>query len=721
MKKPFHSPLYHKVSVFVLAVALGACNTNDSSMETRQSLNYPESRVQPVVDTLWNTEVADPYRWLEDDRSEETETWVDAQIEFTNKYLDSNPWRKPLRDRFESIYNYEKVGMPRKIGDRYFLAKNDGLQNQSIWYVRETLSGADKLFLDPNALSEDGTITATLGSASKDNRHIAIVQNEAGSDWQEIHVYDLASGKPQGDVLKWVKFSGTSWVGNGFYYSRYPAPEGSEFSAENTFHSVYYHKIGTDQSEDRLIFRNDDEPNRYHFAYATEDQKFLILSTSTGTDGNSIHFLNLQKPNAQWQELIGGFNTRNSVVDHVNGRFLVLTDTDAPKYRLAGISSKTPSDWINIIPESEHLLESVNATGGQLFATYLRNACNAVIRMDLDGQNPREVKLPNAAGSTGGFGGKADAAETFYAFTSFTYPTSIYRYDIASGESTLFVSPKVDFNPEQFESRQVWFESKDGTEVPMFVVHKKGLKMDGERPTYLYAYGGFNISLTPSFSPSLLLLLENDGVYAMPNLRGGGEFGEDWHEAGMLLKKQNVFDDFIAAGEYLISAGYTNSKRLAMAGGSNGGLLVGATMTQRPELAAVAFPAVGVMDMLRYHQFTIGWGWIPEYGCADSSKADFQNLAGYSPYHNIAPGIEYPATMVTTADHDDRVVPAHSFKFAARLQACQSGSRPALIRIEKNAGHGAGKPTSKILDEQSEKWAFMFQEMGLKPRVTSNK
>jgi prolyl oligopeptidase len=690
-------------------------------METRQSLNYPESRVQPVVDTLWNTEVADPYRWLEDDRSEETETWVDAQIEFTNKYLDSNPWRKPLRDRFESIYNYEKVGMPRKIGDRYFLAKNDGLQNQSIWYVRETLSGADKLFLDPNALSEDGTITATLGSASKDNHHIAIVQNEAGSDWQEIHVYDLASGKPQGDVLKWVKFSGTSWVGNGFYYSRYPAPEGSEFSAENTFHSVYYHKIGTDQSEDRLIFRNDDEPNRYHFAYATEDQKFLILSTSTGTDGNSIHFLNLQKPNAQWQELIGGFNTRNSVVDHVNGRFLVLTDTDAPKYRLAGISSKTPSDWINIIPESEHLLESVNATGGQLFATYLRNACNAVIRMDLDGQNPREVKLPNAAGSTGGFGGKADAAETFYAFTSFTYPTSIYRYDIASGESTLFVSPKVDFNPEQFESRQVWFESKDGTEVPMFVVHKKGLKMDGERPTYLYAYGGFNISLTPSFSPSLLLLLENDGVYAMPNLRGGGEFGEDWHEAGMLLKKQNVFDDFIAAGEYLISAGYTNSKRLAMAGGSNGGLLVGATMTQRPELAAVAFPAVGVMDMLRYHQFTIGWGWIPEYGCADSSKADFQNLAGYSPYHNIAPGIEYPATMVTTADHDDRVVPAHSFKFAARLQACQSGSRPALIRIEKNAGHGAGKPTSKILDEQSEKWAFMFQEMGLKPRVTSNK
>jgi prolyl oligopeptidase len=684
-------------------------------METHHPFIYPESRVESVVDTLWNTEVADPYRWLEDDRSDETEAWVDAQIDFTQKHLDSNPWTKPLRDRFESIYDYEKVGMPRKIGSRYFLAKNDGLQNQSVWYVRETFTGEDKLFLDPNTLSEDGTVTASLGSPSQDNRHISVIQNEAGSDWQEIHVYDLASGKPQGDVLKWVKFSGTSWVGDGFYYSRYPAPEGSEFSAENTFHSVYFHKIGTDQSEDRLIFRNDDEPNRYHFAYATEDRNFLILSTSTGTDGNSIHFLDLQKPNAEWQELIGGFKTRSSVVDHVNGRFLVLTDTDAPKYRLAGISNETPSDWVDIIPESEHLLEGVTATGGQLFATYLRNACNAVIQMNLDGQNPREIKLPNAAGSTGGFGGKADATETFYAFTSFTYPTSIYRYDIASGESTLFVSPKVDFNPEQFESKQVWFESKDGTEVPMFIVHKKGLEMDGNRPTYLYAYGGFNISLTPSFSPSLLLLLENDGVYAMPNLRGGGEFGEKWHEAGMLLKKQNVFDDFIAAAEYLISAGYTKSERLAIAGGSNGGLLVGATMTQRPELAAVAFPAVGVMDMLRYHQFTIGWGWIPEYGCADSSKADFLNLAGYSPYHNIAPGTAYPATMVTTADHDDRVVPAHSFKFAAQLQACQSGPRPALIRIEKNAGHGAGKPTSKILDEQSEKWAFMFHEMGLKP------
>lgn len=717
MKKPhqLYPCIQSMTGAFVIGMILIGCNTNEHSMESDSPFNYPNSRVETIVDTLWGTEVADPYRWLEDDRSEETEVWVDAQIEFTQKHFASNPWRAPLRDRFEAIYDYEKVGMPRKIGNRYFLAKNNGLQNQSVWYVRESLQGADELFLDPNALSDDGTVTASLGSASQDDQYIAVIQNEAGSDWQEIHVYDLATGQPQGDVLKWVKFSGTSWVGNGFYYSRYPAPEGSELSAENTFHSVYYHEIGTDQSSDRLVFRNDEAPNRYHFAYATEDRKFLILSTSTGTDGNSIHFLNLEQPDATWQELIGGFNTRSSVVDHANGRFLVLTDTDAPKYRLVGISSENVTDWINIIPESEHLLEGVRATGGELFATYLRNACNAVVRMDLDGQNPREIDLPNAAGSTGGFGGKADATETFYAFTSFTYPTSIYRYDMATGESSLFVAPEVDFNPEQFESKQVWYESKDGTAVPMFIVHKKGLELDGDRPTYLYAYGGFNISLTPSFSPSLLLLLENDGVYAMPNLRGGGEFGEDWHEAGMLLKKQNVFDDFIAAGEHLIKAGYTNSDRLAIAGGSNGGLLVGATMTQRPELAAVAFPAVGVMDMLRYHQFTIGWGWIPEYGCADSSKVDFLNLAGYSPYHNLAPGTAYPATMVTTADHDDRVVPAHSFKFAARLQACQSGQRPALIRIEKDAGHGAGKPTSKILDEQADKWAFMFHEMGLTP------
>lgn len=699
------------------ALALGTvlllsnCQSNSSTMPRK--VNPPQTRTENIKDTLWGVEVADPYRWLEDDRSEETMAWVDEQIAHTQGYLNGLTWRQPLRDRFEALFNYEKIGMPRKIGDRYFLSKNDGLQNQSVWYVRNTLDGEDQLFLDPNQLSEDGTVTASLGSASEDDKYIAVIQNAAGSDWQEIHVYDLATTQPQGDVLKWVKFSGTSWVGNGFYYSRYPAPEGSELSAENTYHSVYYHEIGTDQSRDRLVYRNDNEPNRYHFAYATEDKHYLILNSSTGTDGNSLDFLDLTNPDATWQPLISGFDTRSSVVDHHNGRFLVLTDQGAPTYRLVGIASGDAADWIDVLPASEHLLEGVRSTGGQLFATYLKNACNAVVRYDMDGSNARSITLPNDAGTTGGFGGKSDATETFYVFTSFTYPTSIYQYDMTTGESTLFAAPEVDFDPDAFESKQVWYPSKDGTQVPMFVVHKKGLELDGNRPTYLYAYGGFNISLTPSFSASLLLLLENDGVYAMPNLRGGGEFGEDWHEAGMLLNKQNVFNDFIAAGEFLIEEGYTQSSRLAIAGGSNGGLLVGATMTQRPELAGVAFPAVGVMDMLRYHRFTIGWGWIPEYGCADSSKADFENLAGYSPYHNLNPGTVYPATMVTTADHDDRVVPAHSFKFAARLQACHTGEAPALIRIEKNAGHGAGKPTSKILDEQADKWAFMFHEMNI--------
>ena len=676
-------------------------------------MEYPKSRIEDVSDTLWGVEVSDPYRWLEDDRSEETMAWVDEQIAFTQSHLEKLAWRSPLRERFEAIYNYEKIGMPRKIGSRYFVSKNDGLQNQSVWYVRETLDGEDQIFLDPNSLSEDGTITASLGSTSEDDRFISVIQSAAGSDWQEIHVYDLSTGQPTKDVLQWVKFSGTSWVGDGFYYSRYPAPDGSEFSAENTFHSVYFHKLGTDQSEDRLVFRDDDHPNRYHFVSVTEDRKFLILNTSTGTDGNSLHFKNLQDQSSGWQELIGGFDSRSSVVDHHRGQFYVLTDIEAPKYRLVGIDTRDTQVWSEIIPESEDLLESIQTSGGQLFATYLKNACNQVIRLDMDGSNARKIALPNDQGSVGGFGGKVNAQETFYAFTSFTYPTTIYRYDLKSEESSVFAAPKVDFNPDEFESKQVWYPSKDGTQIPMFIVHQRGLELDGMRPTYLYAYGGFNISLTPSFSPSLLLLLENGGVYAMPNLRGGGEFGEDWHEAGMLLKKQNVFDDFIAAGEFLIEQGYTQPERLAIAGGSNGGLLVGATMTQRPDLARVAFPAVGVMDMIRYHRFTIGWGWIPEYGCADSSKTDFLNLAGYSPYHNLAPQTDYPSTLVTTADHDDRVVPAHSFKFAARLQACQSGQRPALIRIEKNAGHGAGKPTSKILDEQADKWAFMFSEMNV--------
>ena len=682
----------------------------------RMPLSYPETPVESVFDTLHGEVIHDPYRSLEDDRSPSTTAWVDAQNAVTRSYLDAIPVRQELRDRFEALYNYEKVGIPRKVGNYYFISRNDGLQNQPVTYRREGLQGAETVFLDPNALSSDGTITASLADASEDGRYVGVIRSVGGSDWQEIRVMETATGKETGDVLNWVKFSGVAWKGDGFYYSRYPEPEGSALSQENTFHSVYYHRLGTPQSADELVFRNDKEPNRYHFVSVTEDQKYLILNTSTGTDGNSLHFKEANQPRSPWRPIVEGFDTHSSVVAHLDGNFLLLTDIEAPRYRLVQAPASSASDrstWKEVIPQSEHLLESVSAAAGALYAQYLRNACAAVIRTNATGGDAKEIVLPGAQGSVSGLGGKWTDTELFYAYTSFTVPTSIYRFDPQSATSELFAAPKVAFNPEDYTSSQVWYTSKDGTKVPMFLVHKKGLERDGKAPTYLYAYGGFNISLTPSFSPSILLLLERGGIYAMPNLRGGGEFGEDWHRAGMLERKQNVFDDFIAAGQYLIDQGYTRSERLAIAGGSNGGLLVGAVMTQRPDLARVAFPAVGVLDMVRYHRFTIGWGWIPEYGCADSSATDLAYLRAYSPYHNLKEGTRYPATMVTTADHDDRVVPAHSFKFAARLQACHVGPEPVLIRIDKDAGHGAGKPTGKILDEQADRWAFMFHEMGL--------
>tara|TARA_Y100001954_G_C15821619_1_gene610254 strand:- start:2008 stop:4053 length:2046 start_codon:yes stop_codon:yes gene_type:complete len=676
-------------------------------------LEYPESRKENQVDDFWGTKVSDPYRWLEDDRAKEVEQWVIDQNLVTRDYLDAIPGRKEIRDRYEELFNYEKIGMPRKIGDRYFVSKNDGLQNQSVVYVRETLNGDEEVFLDPNKLSENGTVTAHLGGASKDGSKVVVVRNEAGSDWQQFRILNVATGEELPDVLDWVKFSGASWLGDGFFYSRYPAPDGSEFSTENTYHSVYYHKLGDDQADDKLIYRNDDEPNRYHYVGVSEDEQFLILNTSTGTDGNSIHVKRAE--DEDWQELVGGFEHRSIVAGIIDGTIYLITDIDAPNYRLVAVDSSNNlndrSKWVDVIPHSDILLESAYLTGGQIFAQFLHNACNKVVRYNMDGSNPRDIELPGSVGSTGGFGGKNDAEELFYSYTSFTHPSSVYRLDLNTGESELFAEPKVDFNKDDYEAKQVWYDSKDGTKVPMFIVHKKGLALDGSNPTLLYAYGGFNISLTPSFSTSNIVFLERGGVYAMPNLRGGGEFGEDWHEAGMLLKKQNVFDDFIAAGEYLISEGYTSSEKLAIEGRSNGGLLIGAVMTQRPDLAAVAFPGVGVMDMLRYHRFTIGWGWIPEYGCADSSKVHFDNLYGFSPVHNIEDGVAYPSTMVTTSDHDDRVVPAHSFKFAARLQEAHSGDAPALIRIEVNAGHGAGKPTSMIIDEQADKWSFLFNEV----------
>lgn len=692
----------------ILATVVLACQApNNNPME------YPGTRKEQVVDSLWETAVEDPYRWLEDDRDPEVVAWATAQQSTTRAFLDALPERESIRSRCEELYNHPRVGIPRTIGERIFLSRNNGLQNQSVTFVQKE-DGTEEVFLDPNTLSQDGTVTAGLSGASPDGRYVVEVRNAAGSDWQEMRVLDVATGESTGEILKWVKFSGAAWVDGGFYYSRYPAPEGSAFSAENTFHSVYFHKVGTPQEEDALVFRNDNEPNRYHFVSTTENGQFAILNTSTGTDGNSLHVQSLEGGDSTWKSVVEGFESHQSMVEHVLGRLYMLTDIDAPRYRLVSVDPSAPQDqsrWRDVLPESADLLESVRVVGGQLWAIYLHNATHRVLRFDLDGSNPREVKLPSAVGSVGGFGGKMNAKELFYAFTSFTQPTTIYRLDIASGKSSLWSMPEVAFAPEDFEAHQIWFDSKDGTPVPMFVVHHKGLVKDGNNPTLLYAYGGFNVSLTPSFSASNLAFLERGGVYAMPNLRGGGEFGESWHESGMLLKKQNVFDDFMAAGDFLVQEGYTSSDQLAIAGGSNGGLLVGAVMTQRPGFAKVALPAVGVMDMLRYHKFTIGWGWIPEYGCADSSKVDFDNLLGYSPLHNLREGVEYPSTMVTTADHDDRVVPAHSFKFAARLQEVHKGSRPVLLRVESNAGHGAGKPIGKVLDEQADKWAFVLHEL----------
>lgn len=679
-------------------------------------VTYPETRLDSVVDTLWGTAVPDPYRWLEDDNAPEVLEWVKAQNTVTRAFLDSIPYRNAIRDRFEELFNYEKVSSPYKVGNRYFIYKNDGLQNQAVIYVREGREGEDKVFLDPNKLSDDGTVTASLLGASDDDKYMAITQNEAGSDWGQIRVMDVETGEETGDVLRWVKFSGAAWFKDGFFYSRYPEPkQGDEFSAANTFHRVYYHKLGTDQAQDQLIYSNDQAPNMYHWTSVTEDKKYLVLYASTGTDGFECYIKDLEKEGSKFKAIFTGFKNKSSIVDHIDGRLLVLTDIDAPKYKLVSIDPNKldPASWVNVLPEGEHLLEGASTGGGKLFATYLENASNKVYVMNYDGSDQKAIEMPDATGTAGGFGGKRDYTTVFYSFTSFTYPTSIYEYDIASGESILLSAPKLNFDPSEYESKQVFYPSKDGTMVSMFIVHKKGLQPSGNAPTMLYGYGGFNVSLTPSFSVSNIILLERGGVYAMANLRGGGEYGEEWHQGGMLQNKQNVFDDFIAAAEYLIKEGYTSSERLAIAGGSNGGLLVGACMAQRPELFKVAFPAVGVMDMLRYHKFTVGWGWIPEYGCADSTEVDFKNLMAYSPLHNLRDGVSYPATMITTADHDDRVVPAHSFKFAARLQAAHKGTNPVLIRVEERAGHGAGKPTSKTIDEQADKWAFMFANMGL--------
>ncbi len=699
-----------------------ACGENQDNEKSNPviAVEYPETKKDSVVEDYHGTAVADPYRWLEIDTAAEVEGWVTRQNEVTFKYLNQIPYTNAIADRFEELYNYPKLSSPYKAGEYYFFYKNDGLQNQPVIYRQLGLDGEPEVFIDPNAINEEGTTAISLVGFSKDYKYVTYSVQQAGSDWQTFYVKEVATGKTLSDELRWVKFSGASWVDDGFYYSKYPAPaSGLEYSAENEGHSVYYHKLGDDQANDRLVYNDPEHPKRYHFVSVTEDRKILALQASTGTDGYETYIKRLDKDNASFKPLQKGFKHKNSVIHHANGHIWVRTNRDADNYRLVKIST-TALDWESaeeIIPESEHLLSSVSTGGGKLFANYLEKASNHVYVLDYDGSNRSEIELPGV-GSAGGFSGREEAETLFYTFTSFTRPPSIFSYDVKSGESDLFFKTELKFDPDEYVEKQVSYKSKDGTMVSMFIVHKKDLAMDGKNPTYLYGYGGFNISLTPSFSSSRLILLENGGVFAMPNLRGGGEYGEEWHKAGMLLDKQNVFDDFISAAEYLISENYTTSDQLAIAGGSNGGLLVGAAMTQRPDLFAVAFPAVGVMDMLRYHKFTVGWGWVPEYGSSDDS-IHFENLYAYSPLHQLEDGTSYPATMITTADHDDRVVPAHSFKFAARLQEAHEGEDPVLIRIAVDAGHGAGKPTSKIIEEQAQKWAFFFYNTDAKVKYTS--
>jgi len=698
--------------IFILSLGyIIACTSPEKNMTNYPPIpvDYPETEKVTQIDDYHGTSVADPYRWLEIDTAKKVMEWVDRQNEVTFGYLKKIPFREAIEKRYTDLFNYTKLSSPRKIGDFYLFYKNDGLQNQSVIYIQEGLEGEPEVFIDPNTLSSDGTVSISLSGASKDNQYLAIFRSEAGSDWNQIRVMDLNTKEELPDRLDWVKFSGASWYKDGFFYSRYPEPEaGTELSNQNLYHSLYYHKLGTDQSEDKLIYRDEENPKMNHYASVTEDEAYLVMYATPGTDGRATYIKDLVK-DSDFQLLFEGYKNKSSIVRHMgDGKFLVRTDIDAPKYRLVLVDASNPekSNWKDVISESEHLLESVTTGGGKLFATYLQDATNRIYQLEYDGSGKTEIALPGL-GSAGGLSGKEDETLLFYSFTSFIYPPTIFTFDVASGESKVFYKTELKFDPEEYVEKQAFFTSKDGTKVPMFIVHKKGLELNGNNPAELYAYGGFNISMTPGFSSSRMILLENGGVYAMANLKGGGEYGEDWHRAGMLEKKQNVFDDFIAGAEYLISEGYTSSDKLAISGGSNGGLLVGACMAQRPDLYAVAFPAVGVMDMLRYQLFTIGRAWAVEYGASEDPE-QFEYLYKYSPLHNLKAGVEYPATMVTTADHDDRVVPAHSFKFAARLQEAHQGDNPVLIRIEKKAGHGAGKPTSKIIEEQADKWAFLF-------------
>ena len=684
-----------------------------STSASAQGIQYPKADKDGTVDNYFGTEVADPYRWLEDDTSAKTSAWVEAENKITNAYLSKIPFRQKLLKRLTEVANYEKLSAPRKHHGRWYFYKNDGLQNQYVMYVMDQLGGTPRVFLDPNKLSTDGTVALQGVYFSNNGKYAAYTISRSGSDWQEFYVIDLKTGQLTTDHIEWAKFSGAAWQGDGFYYSAYDAPtQGKEFSNVNEGMKIYYHKIGTPQSDDVLFYQNPAQPKRFYTVSVNEEETMMFLYEDGAGAGNTLFVRDLRKPNSQFIQMTADMDYRYTPLYTEGEKIYLFTNYGAPRNRIMTADIKRPgiNDWQELIAEQQNVLNNADVINRQLILTYSQDASDHAYLYGLDGRQIREVKLPSV-GSVG-FTGDEREPECFYTFTSFTVPGTIYRYDMATGESTLYAKPNVKFQQEDYTSEQVFFQSKDGTRIPMFLTYKKNVK--SPRPVYLYGYGGFNIALVPSFSANRIPFLEQGGIYAQVTLRGGSEYGEEWHLAGTKMQKQNVFDDFIAAAEWLIREGYTTNEKIAIVGGSNGGLLVGACMTQRPDLFRVAIPQVGVMDMLRYHKFTIGWNWASDYGTSEDSREMFEYLRGYSPLHNLKPGTSYPATLVTTADHDDRVVPAHSFKFAATLQECHKGTNPVLIRIDTKAGHGGGKPLAKILEEQADIYSFILYNMGIK-------
>ena len=694
-------------SCVLAIVAMSAC-------KQRIAVKYPVTKKVDTIDTYFGHKIADPYRWLENDTSAETAEWVVAQNKITTEYLSAIPFREKIRERLTKMWNYPRYTVPFKKGPYYFYSKNDGLQNQSVLYIRKGLDGTARVLLDPNKLSEDGTVALAETSVSNDGKYLAYSIARSGSDWNEVFVMEIESGKMLEDHLSWVKFSGMSWQGNGFYYSRYDEPsKGMELSKKNEFKKVYFHIAGTLQKDDQLIYQDPKYPQRSCSAEVTEDERFLLLYEYESTSGNGLYYRDLKGKTMPFKLIAEGFEYEYQVVDNVDDKLLVLTNNNSPRKKLVMIDPLKPSpkDWKTLIPEREDVLESVTLAGDRLVAEYMQNATSKAFVYDLSGKFLHEISLPGI-GSLAGFNGKKGDNIGFYGYTSFTFPLTVYKYDVVKNVSEVYTRPELDFNPDNYEVKQVFYSSKDKTTIPMFIVYKKGMELNGKNPALLYGYGGFNVSFTPNFSISRMIFLENGGIYCLANIRGGGEYGEEWHKAGTKERKQNVFDDFIAAAEFLISERYTTPEKLAILGGSNGGLLVGACVNQRPDLFRVAIPQVGVMDMLRYHKFTIGWAWASDYGSSDTQEG-FDYLIKYSPLHNIKDSVSYPAIMAFTGDHDDRVVPAHTFKYMATLQEKQQGDHPVLVRIETKAGHGGGKPTSKTIDEAADLWSFVFYNLGM--------